>query len=238
MTTARDLCTSVLKNIGVVGVGQTPLAEDINDAFTALNRMLAAWSRNRMFVYRTATASCTANGMQAYTVGSGGDLDLARPAKIVSAFVRLQAGSANPVDYPLRPLTAREDYAAIVLKSMNSFPQVVYYDPEFPFGMLYVWPVPSSLYEIHISALQTLSAFSNLSDEADFPEEYEEAITYNLAVRLRPNYQLNPDPELTRLAKASRSVLAQANLEVPTLSMPAGVRGGGSYNIYSDTGRN
>ena len=236
MTTARDLCTTALKNIGVLGVGQTPLAEDINDAFSALNRMISAWSRSRLLVYRTATASMVGTGAQAYTVGSGGDFDMSRPAKIVSAFVRLQADGDNPVDYPLIVIRSREDYSAIVLKSMNSFPQAVYYDPEYPFGLLYVWPVPSSLYTIHISALQSLERFDDLSTDFNFPEEYEEALMLNLAVRLVPTYQLPADPELKAQAKSARNMLSKANIEVPTLTMPAGIRRAGSYNIYSDTG--
>ena len=40
--TARDFVTLALKEAGVLGVGQTPLPEDINDCFVLLNRMLSS----------------------------------------------------------------------------------------------------------------------------------------------------------------------------------------------------
>ncbi|UIY28698.1 hypothetical protein LZK73_18380 [Neorhizobium galegae] len=43
MTTARALITLAMKDAGVLGVGQTPLSEDMNDGLTNLNAMVAQW---------------------------------------------------------------------------------------------------------------------------------------------------------------------------------------------------
>ena len=51
MTTARDFVTLAMKEAGVLGVGQTLLAEDINDGFTILNMMLEEWQQAKWLFY-------------------------------------------------------------------------------------------------------------------------------------------------------------------------------------------
>jgi len=47
INTFGDLITLSLKNAGVIGVGQTVSAEDINDAAQMLTAMLGQWQRRR-----------------------------------------------------------------------------------------------------------------------------------------------------------------------------------------------
>jgi hypothetical protein len=47
MTAARSVINLALRYSGVVGVGQTPLAEDVNDSLVLLNSMIGQWQRQR-----------------------------------------------------------------------------------------------------------------------------------------------------------------------------------------------
>lgn len=47
MTIANNLISEALRVSGIVGVGQTPLAEDTNTAFTLLNQMIGVWNVQR-----------------------------------------------------------------------------------------------------------------------------------------------------------------------------------------------
>jgi hypothetical protein len=47
MTIANDLIKLALRSSGVNGVGQTPLAEDVNDGLTLLNDMIGQWQLQR-----------------------------------------------------------------------------------------------------------------------------------------------------------------------------------------------
>lgn len=117
-TTAIDICYAALRDCGAWGVGQTPLAEDVDDAKARLQWMLQQWERKRWFIYHLVTYSARAvtdpeglhQGKMAYTVGPGGDFDTniriqpftseftqefhpayvvsARPNRIESAFLR------------------------------------------------------------------------------------------------------------------------------------------------------
>lgn len=232
--TARDLISLAFRNSGVVGVGQDPTAFDITDAHRMLNMMLAQWSRRRWLVYRLQDISCTATGAQTYTVGTACDFDVIRPDRLEGAYFRMSNSTPNPVDYELTLIQAREDYSRLALKLLNSFPSYAYYDPEYPVGKLYIWPVPSSQYQIHILVKQAIPQVVSLSDTIYMPAEYQELILWNLAERIRPTYQFPPDPQVSRFALETRNTLFKANTQIPLLEMPGALRKNNRYNIYSD----
>lgn len=70
-----DLCKQVLKEAGRVGVGQTPLAEDITDTLFRVQLMLQQWERKRWLVYHLVTLGIVSTGAQIYSVGPGGQIN-------------------------------------------------------------------------------------------------------------------------------------------------------------------
>lgn len=234
MTTPVELINLALKQVGVLGVGQTASAEDTADSFKLLNMMLAQWSVKRNVVYQIVDISCSATGAQTYTVGAGGDFNTPRPAKLFGAYCRQFNAPGMPVDYPLDLLQSITDYSRISTKTIGSMPSAVWYDPQMPLGVLHTWPVASAGYEIHILSLTPLAKFATPYDDITLPEVYEEALMYNLAGRLYALYGLQPNPVVIALASASLATVRQSNLQVATLCMPGGLTGRGAYNVYSD----
>lgn len=227
-----------LKASGVVGVGQTPLAEDSNEALAQLNYIIDEWKVKRWMVLGLQTVSFTGTGATTYSIGSGQTIDVARPVNIDSAYRRqLVLSGANQPDYPLEVLRSREDYNRICLKSMGTVPSVVYFEPTYPNGTVYVWPLPNSSWEIFLSIKRPILRFASLDDDFAVPEPYEPALFYNLTQRLRLVYRRPADAEVNRMAKSLRGAVAQANMEIPFAVLPAalpGQRTGYRYNIYSD----
>lgn len=237
MTTAIDLITLALKDIGALGIGQSVSPDDTVDALATLNMMLDLWSADRLSVYHLIDVKRQATGALSYTIGPGGDFDAPRPSDIKSAFVRLTSGS-TPVDYPLGIIRAREDYNLIAAKSINSLPDHVFLDSDYPLGNLYFYPVPNAQYELHVSVLAALPEFAAPAVKVILPPAYMAAIRYNLAIFLAPSYQLEPTPSLQRLAANAKRVIQRMNTQIPSMTMPAGVLGGGSrYSVTSDSYR-
>lgn len=239
MTTPSDILTLALKDAGIVGVGQTPLSEDINDAFTRCNWMLSLWQRKRWLIWHLVDVAKISTGQQSYTVTTGGDFNVPRPDRLESGFFRLlNTVPPNQVDYPMRIIEAREDYNRISLKQLGTFPDHVFYDAAYPTGVLYPWPVPqASLYEIHITLKEQLSQFTSLTQIINLPPEYMAAIHHNMVVRLISAYKLKPDPAQVALAVEALSVIRGANTQIPMLQMPSELQQRGkSYNILSDQG--
>jgi len=234
-TTPRDIINLALKTANVVGVGQSSLPEDINDCFNMLNMMIAQWQRRRYMVYNLKTVSITATGATSYTIGLGQQFNTERPAKIEAAFIRMQGGSNLPVDYPLQVLRAKEDYDRISIKTLNAFPQYVFYDSTFPVGNVFVWPVPNNQYQIFLTVMTQLQAFQNLSEVIVMPAEYLDAMQWNLADRILTIYGLPENPKITRYAEVSMRAIMENNSQIPLLHMPVALRGkSGAYNIYGD----
>lgn len=238
MTTPVDLIQLALKQSGVIGVGQTASNEDTQDCFKVLQMMLGQWQTKRYMMYHLVNLSVPCTGALTYSIGPGGDIAQAsRPNEIFDAFIRLPASpSTNRIDYSLNILRAREDYDRILAKTQGSMPSFLFYDSGFPLGTLYAWPVPSNIYELHVTVLDQFQTFASVADVFVLPAQYEEAIMYNLAGRLRPMYGLQPDPSINALAKASLNCLQSANVQIPRMQVAPFLTSSSRYNIYTDQG--
>lgn len=235
MTTAVDLITLALKDIGALGVGQSISAEDTADALATLNMMLDAWQIERLMVYHLVDTAHQANGSVSYTVGLGGDFNVARPIKINAAYARLaSSGAGSAVDYRISMIDAREDYARISLKTLNSFPEYAFYDSAFPLGNLFLYPVPNSSYELHIVTMDVLPQFPTAATTINLPPGYKAAIRYNLAVWIAGSYQIDAPPSIQKLAASTKRSVKRANVQIPQITMPRGLMTKSRYNIFSD----
>ena len=327
MTTARDICELALTEAGVLGLGQTANAEDINKAFKLLHNMLAQWRKRRWMVPNLIDVYAPGNNLKSNMIGPGQYYNTARPDKIQAAyFKQLNSGDvANDVSYPLIPIWSYEDYAKIQLKNLNSWPTYYFYDNAFPYGNVFIWPIPSSNYEVHlilkgpIDFVTQLSAgeittggtgyvdgvyaavdlinvsslgnegtatitvaggivtsvvivgtgygykindilsventnlggtgsgffwrvnnvIDSLDAEMTLPEEYAEAIHYNLAVRLVAMYQYPANPVQGKLAVISLNTIRNSNAQISRLEMPSSLRfnrgsGNGFYIFNAD----
>jgi hypothetical protein len=221
---------------GVLAVSQTPSAEDANDALMLLNGIIASWQQNRWMIYHLVDIAYQSSiEQQSYTVGIGADFNVTRPDRIESAYMRLPQTLAgnNPVDYPLAIVETYEEYSAIALKKLQSFPCMAFYDAAIPYGNLYIWPIPSQMIEIHIILKETLQQFPTLTTSFVLPPEYFEAILYNLTARIQLMYQLPVNPGVIALARASMNNISVANHRVATLMMPTGItRVGGGWPLH------
>ena len=229
MALARDLISLALRISGVTGLGQVASAVDLSDGLLTLNMMVSQWLRKRWLELHLLDVAIPLTGAQSYTVGLGGAVNIPRPDRIESAYLRLLGGN-TPIDQPIEILDDREDYNLIWAKSLQGYPSAVFYDTGYPLATLYPVPIGNSRYELHISVKDGLSTFATLDSDSNLPAEYDAALTYNLAARIRPAYQLGPDATITALAMDALNVIRKSNAQLPHLQMPSGLpgmRGGG-----------
>ncbi len=240
MTTWAQLISLALRDSGVVGMGQTPNAQMQQDAKQRCNMMLDEWRADNMLVYQTLDLAKQCDGGTNYSIGPGGDFDVAvRPDALSGAYLRqLVANAPNLVDYQLEVLESMVDYSRISMKTLTAAPaESVFLDTGYPTGQVYIWPLPNSSWELHILINVLLDKIVNLTDVVVLPPRYERAIYTNLCVDLGSAFRIDPKPTMLARASASLKAIRRKNSRTPRLQMPYGMGMGVGYNVFSDRGR-
>lgn len=242
--TARDMILLAQKEAGIIGVGQTPLAEDTNDAFTYLQRMTSQWQKRRWMVPSLTDISMPGNGAISNTIGTGGYWNVPRPTQIKGAYFVQNSVGNNPVSFPLKVIYAYEDYIRITIKNLPAFPQIIFYDAQFNptgtngalLGNVFVWPIPSSIYTIYLLIESELGWPATLDSVFTLPDEYSEAVHFNLAIRLCSAYQVDVKPSTVNLAKIALQTIKVANTQIPEMQMPSTLRRGKAFSLWNPDG--
>lgn len=225
MTTVVELLNLCLKDVGVVGEGQTASADSMNDAFTTLQQMLGLWQADKLYVYAQREIPAALTGQTSYTVGAGGDINTARPVKIDSATWRL-----NGVDTPLTVFQSLQDYERIGVKAAGGTPCAVCYVGTYPLGTLYAYPGTATGNLILIARVE-LPTFFTVTDTISLPPEYVMALRYSLDEYLSAMFQTPLRPDIPALAARARKIMKRNNVSIPLSKMPSTVMRGYRNNI-------
>ncbi len=214
--TAREMIASSLRLIGVLASNEVATSEEANDALNSLNQMLSSWSTENLTIFqkvRDEFALVAATGT--YTWGTGGDFNSSRPIEVISANLELQG--TDPQEIPLKILTTRE-YAALSLKETTStIPQAVYFDGTYPLQNVTFYPVPSAVENAVFYSLKPFTVLT-LSTELSYPQGYEKAIRYNLAIDLAPEYGRQPDALIMQQAMDTKAQIKRKNMQTPIMT--------------------
>lgn len=233
----QQLLMNALVDAGITGIDEAVEQPVLNRAFTQANWLLAQWARKRALCYQLYEYNFTSTGAPNYLVGNGQTINInPRPDRLEYAYLRLNPTAATPVDIRLDIIPSKEDYSRITVKTIGTLPWRIFYDPGWPVGTLYPWPVPAaSLYQIFLGFKVVIPRFTSLQQKINFPPEYEAALNWCLARRLRVSYQMPMDPEINALARDALNAMRLANQAAPTLIMPQTVVGkSNSYDYRSD----
>ena len=126
----------------------------------------------------TTYAASDGNSVFTYTTAAN------RPFRITSA--RLQR--TDQYEVPLNEI-GRLEYRELPNKTATGSPSMFFYDPGNATGKFYLYTTPDDpeMY-VNYTFVRTFEDFDNSTDEPDFPQEWYDALVYNLAYRLAPTY--------------------------------------------------
>ena len=232
--TANDLISRSLRVISVIGSGRrTAGSNELADGLITLNAMMEHFSIARSMIYQTLEETHTlVSGTADYSIGSGGDINTARPVRIENAFIR----DSSNYDYPLQQINNLA-YDTVTLKTITSRPQYFFYDEIFPLAFIRLLYKPNNAETLHFNSWKQLQTFTNGTTEISLPLGYEDFIVYNLAVRLYAEY---PGSALTdearRIAMETKAAIVRINAEPPILDPGDSImdlHGHGQRNIFS-----
>lgn len=242
------MATIAYEDLQILGSGQTMSGAQGDYALRRANRMLQGWTLQSLtmpVIAREVFDTVVGKGGpdNPYTIGDGGDLDTSRPPTIVGCGALQNSGLETETEIP-RGILTNDAYEAIQVKRLtNELFTDLFYQPSFAsgFGKIYLWPVPDvTTYKLVIYRPEALSEFADLDTNYDLPPGAEEAISYNLALRLLPGFAV-PDSvkqEMRALAMSSLATFKRGNTKMADLStdLALTMSNRGGYNINTDQG--
>jgi hypothetical protein len=188
-TTALNICQDALFEIGVLAPGESLQAADGAFALGKLNRLIDNWNAERAAVYSDQFEAYTlVPSLAPHTIGPTGATFTVtqRPVTIEGASVILD--NVTPAVYvPIAVRDAAWWDAQTVPDLTAEFPTDVYYEPAWPNGKLWFWPVPTTAYGVNLMTRIVLAELT-LASSFSLPPGYKDAITLTLAEDLASPY--------------------------------------------------
>jgi len=218
--------------------GETPEGAEAFDGLMVLNQMIDALNIQRNFIYTlTITEAPLTPQKQTYTLGTGGDINIDRPAKIERMSIVSLLNPLQPLELPLEMLTDAGWQAIPVKLVTSTLPTQVYDDGAFPFRNLNFWPIPSIPVNIRIYGWTAVSTFPDLFTDVTFPPGYPKMLRYNLAVDLAPEFGRSCPPEVASQAVTTLARIKNMNAPMTESYLDPVLVGrrGQIYNWKSDT---
>lgn len=237
--TAQDVIQDVFVRCKVYAPGVTVIDADNQWAFTRMTDMLDEWSNASLICFANLEQSFTLqNEKNQYTIGPGGDINQVRPLTILTGMGAAYLMDTNANRYPVNVVEQDQWNSLGLLTITSQIPDTLFYDPQFPLGIINIFPTPSMQYQMFFDSRLQLADLTDLTTEFSLPPGYMSAIKSNLTIRLWNDYKQG-DPPAFRMMEAAESLAAVKRTNIrqsPAVYDSAIVsRSGGSYNIFSDS---
>jgi len=210
-TTVTQLIHSSFRLIGAIASGETLETQELTDAFASLNQMIALWGTEGASLVGRKRLLLSVSGMN-------GPFPLSeRPVKIESASV-----ASGGIDAPLQ-IVDSAGWEQVPEKQMQSvYVKVLYCDYAYPTSSVYIAPIPRLGGSLEVWIYVVIPQFATVNDSIDLPPGYEDALRYNFAVALLPEFpRSQADPSLPALAQSYKVSIQQLNASNHMKSMAA-----------------
>jgi hypothetical protein len=228
MALVSDIINQALMDIGGYAVGETMTSAEQADAFMRLNQMLDSWSREQLTLPNYLhTSFAMIAGTSVYTLGTAGTL--------VTAAVPLRVTGAASVSGNFRSncrVISFDQFASEVSDPMSStsvLANTVAADGSFPNINIKVFPVPAAAPgTLWLDYWSAIAQFITVGDTLNLPAGWQDALHFNLAVRLYPQYARagGIDPVLAANAQSSKGALVALNAQILGEQQQAPAAGG------------
>lgn len=235
----NDLITRGMFDLGLLQEGEVPTAQQALDGFNALNDWIDSLGPDTLTIYTVTRTTWTITTAASYSVGTGGDINIARPISPdrIENIGYVNNNFPTPVEIQLGPCLTEDAYALIPIKTYSvPYPTNFYYSPTFPYGTLIPFPIPSSAGLLGVIYTKTaISEFTALTQTVSVPPGYRRFFRSQLAMELAPVFDVQPSAALVRIASLSEQAVKTGNVRPMDMTSDAAnlFRGGPKPNIYT-----
>lgn len=219
ITTAGDQINGALRLIGQLAEAEEPSAATAQDALASMNQMIDSWSTERLTVFTTQDqVYLWPPGAISRTLGPTGDFVGKRP--ILMDYATYFIDPSNGISFGINIIN-QQQYDGIAVKTVTStYPQVMWVNTNYPDVDIHVYPVPTKVLEWHFISVDPLDQPAQLATSLAFPPGYLRAFKYNLACEIAADFGVEPSPQVSRIAMASKRNLKRINNPDDIMSIP------------------
>lgn len=232
--TAKDLVRDALIELGIPDATETISGEDADLGLRKLNDLLDEWNADGQTAYASLiTAYTLVPSLQPHTIGPTGTFVVTQRPETIDGANLIISGVRTPIG--LRNVQQRMALSTPALAS--ALPMSLYYEPAWPNGKIWFYPIIASAYQVELWTRVVLAALT-FNDTFTLPPAYKNALLLTLAERLAPAMHVGVSPETKDGARSARSKVFAANTVTPRLAtQDAGMPSGGGSGFNYLTGR-
>lgn len=179
--TIYGIINDAMHDAGYLGEGAQPNSEQLATNFRRLNDIINLWQTQglKLFLLEEVTVPLVA-GQFSYTLGPTGDVVMAKPSRVLDAYVINPSGIRRPLipiawkDWNLLPQVTGNDG---IINSYMVNKQALFTEVKF-------WNTPDALEALNTVVLLTQVQAPNginLQQNMDFPQEWRIALRWGLA---------------------------------------------------------
>jgi hypothetical protein len=236
-TTGLDVITNAMFEIRVARAGDVLNPEDAAFGLSKVNRLIDNWNADNRTVYASdLSAYVITPGLGAHTIGPAGATWTApRPVKLIAASL-LEPVALPTWQRPLKIFDVSWWQQADNPNLTAAEPEYAGYLPDYPLGVVMLYPIPTVANGILLETWTVLSALT-LAGTVALPPGYEDAITLTLAEDLASAFGQQASAMLTFKAREARARIFannnQTDRRISTLDSGMPSQGGGTWDYLT-----
>lgn len=229
ISTPQQIIKRALRLLGVLAA-DTPLqGEMLPDGLESFNDMLDAWNIEKLMIpalSRQTFALVVGQGQYQIGAGGGQDFDAERPVHLEQGQVFLTGGTLGLLEVELDAMPL-EEYGRILNKNIDSIPGRFFYNPGVQYGTIYLDPLPSSPFTLilWLESLFAQIAMAAINTAVIIPPAYKNALVYNLAIEMAPEYEVTPSDIVASRATKYKADIKRLNQRDLTIQGDPAVAG-------------
>ena len=212
VTSGSNIITGISSIPSGVTAGTSASGTAAGSSITSLQNLfptgtyVTAIGTNTVTVSQNATGTSVGNDSLTYSIP--GNFAIPRPLRCTSAFTRYSA-----LDFTLEVTMSQERFNEILYKSQpGPWPTVAWYNTQFPYALLNVYPSPSQAGELHLFT-DTILGRLTMTQAIIMPQGYVRMLKWLLAEEFCGEFGYALTESIKHNAEMSRMTIKALNAE-------------------------
>jgi len=214
--TVADLIDEAFIDLAVIQPGETISADMLANTFRMINQLISSWSGERLVNPNQTHGNFTpVAGTSSYTFGAGGTFNTAAVPVQVTGWSQSSGNFSNG-----GKIISYDEFRTKTLNATarrSVLAELVTCDQNYPLMAIEMFPPPDTAPgTLRLDYYMVMTAFAATSTTVNLPPAYEQALHFNLAVAMAPQYARSGGvtPELAANAQNSKAVIVQKNADI------------------------